>query len=135
MKQIATVVRHNGRLMAEVTRQETCRACRGCDFGRRESVYLELGDLACREGDQVSVETEEGMVARGSLAAYGLPALTTLAGLFLGSVFLKKDALQALCALAGLGLGLAAVRWIDRKSPLGRRCKTIIRPLSGEKQA
>ena len=48
---------------------------------------------------------------------------------------MKKDALQALCALAGLGLGLAAVRWIDRKSPLGRRCKTIIRPLSGEKQA
>ena len=132
MKQIATVVRHNGRLMAEVVRQEACRACRGCDFGRQESVYLELGDLVCQEGDQVSVETEEGTVARGSLAAYGLPALTTLAGLFLGSLFWNRDVLQALCALAGLGLGLVAVRWIDKSSALGRRCKTEIRLLSAE---
>lgn len=115
MKQQATIVRHNGRLMAEVVRSEACRSCGACNFGKQERVYIDTGALRCTEGDTVTVEIDEGSVSRASLAAYGIPAAALFAGLFIGAVISDTDYIQALCALAGLAAGLAVLSRLDKK--------------------
>ena len=40
MKREAKVVRENGRLMAEVLREEACQSCRACRFGQVERVLV-----------------------------------------------------------------------------------------------
>lgn len=115
MRQEATVVRHNGRLMAEVVRSEACQACRACNFGQQERVYIDVGALKCAEGDRVTVDIDEGSVSRASVVAYGLPVAALFAGLIMGALISDTDYVQALCALAGLAVGLAAVRILDRK--------------------
>ena len=109
------MVRHNGRLMAEVVRSEACQACRACNFGQQERVYIDIGDLQCAEGDRVTVDIDEGSVSRASVVAYGLPVAALFAGLMLGTLISGRDYVQALCALAGLAAGLAAVRILDKK--------------------
>ena len=109
------MVRHNGRLMAEVVRSEACQACRACNFGQQERVYIDIGDLQCAEGDRVTVDIDEGSVSRASVVAYGLPVAALFAGLMLGALISGRDYVQALCALAGLAAGLAAVRILDKK--------------------
>ena len=115
MKQEATVVRHNGRLMAEVVRSEACQACRACNFGQQERVYIDVGALKCAEGEKVTVDIDEGSVSRASVVAYGLPVAALFAGLMLGVLISETDYIQALCALAGLAAGLDAVRVLDKK--------------------
>ena len=56
MKREAKVVRENGRLMAEVLREEACQSCRACRFGQVERVLVELppgGEY--REGETIKI--------------------------------------------------------------------------------
>lgn len=115
MKQQAIIVRRGNKLMAEVVRSEACQQCRACNFGQQEHVYIDVGSVQCAEGDEVTIEIHDGSVSKASVMAYGLPVITLLTGLFIGSMFSDVDYIQALCALAGLGVGLAVVRIIDRR--------------------
>ena len=98
-----------------MVRSEACQACRACNFGQQERVYIDIGDLQCAEGDRVTVDIDEGSVSRASVVAYGLPVAALFAGLMLGTLISGRDYVQALCALAGLAAGLAAVRILDKK--------------------
>ena len=115
MKQQAKIVMHEGRLMAEIVRSEACRSCRACNFGQQESVYIEVGDIDCREGDEVSVEIHDGAVTKASAMAYGIPVAALFAGLMTGAFSTDKDWLQAIFAVVGLCVGLCAVKLIDVK--------------------
>lgn len=114
MKQTATVVNHNGRLMAEVVRSEACQQCRACQFGQQEKVYVDLGNLSCREGDQVEIDLDDAKFSKASVIAYGIPVAFFFAALFLARAFTSLEYIQALAAIAGVGLGLICVRCIDR---------------------
>lgn len=114
MRQNATIVMHDGRLMAEVVRSEACQSCRACNFGQQERVYIDIGALNCAEGDRVYIDIEDGSVSLMSLVAYGIPAAMFFAGLLLGAAVTHRDYLQALCALIGLGAGLLAVKIIEK---------------------
>ena len=86
MKREAKVVRENGRLMAEVLREEACQSCRACRFGQVERVLVELPQGSeYREGETIELEVPDGTVSRGALLAYALPLAAMLAGLFLGA--------------------------------------------------
>lgn len=115
MTREAKVVREGGKLMAEVIRQEACQSCHACQFGQQERVLVELPEgKAFQEGETIVLELEDGLLSKAVLLAYVLPLALLLAGLFLGAR-LGGEGVQALCALAGLGLGLLAVRWISRR--------------------
>ncbi|MDL2206593.1 SoxR reducing system RseC family protein, partial [Eubacteriales bacterium OttesenSCG-928-N13] len=75
MKQLATVVRENGRLMAEVIRPEACEACHACKYGRTERRLMALPSGDFREGDQVELNLPDGKVGIASLLAYGIPLI------------------------------------------------------------
>ena len=91
MKREAKVVRENGRLMAEVLREEACQSCRACRFGQVERVLVELPQGSeYREGETIELEVPDGTVSRGALLAYALPLAAMLAGLFLGARWLAS---------------------------------------------
>lgn len=104
---------HKGRLMAEVVRSEACQACRACNFGQQERVYIDIGTLKCAEGDTVTIDIDEGSVSRASVVAYGIPVASLFAGLLIGALVTDTDYIQAICALAGLIIGLAVVKYLD----------------------
>ena len=109
------MVKRDGRLMAEVVRSEACQACRACNFGQQERVYIDIGSLKCCEGDIVTVEIDEGRVSIASVMAYGVPVIALFGGLFIGAFVSESDIVRALCAVAGLVVGLVAVRIMDKK--------------------
>ena len=115
MRQQAIIVKHKGRLMAEVVRSEACQQCRACNFGQQERVYIDIGALKCAEGDSVTVDIDEGSVSRASVLVYGIPIAALFAGRVIGALVSKTDYVQALCALAGLAVGLAAIKILDKK--------------------
>lgn len=114
MKQTATVVMHNGRLMAEVVRSEACQSCRACRFGQEERVYVDLGSLKCSAGDEVELDLDDRSFSKASVMAYGIPVALFFALLFASRAVTSNEYIQALLALAGLALGLACVRIIDK---------------------
>ena len=116
MVQRAFVVRHEGRLMAEVTRSEACQSCHACRFGQQEKVYVAVDGLVCEEGDEVEIELDNGEFSRASFVAYGVPVISCVALLFLSRLFTRAEGVQALFAAAGLALGLLFVKLFDIKS-------------------
>ena len=138
MKREAKVVRENGRLMAEVLREEACQSCRACRFGQVERVLVELPQGSeYREGETIELEVPDGTVSRGALLAYALPLAAMLAGLFLGARW-GAEGVQALGALVGLALGLLAVRLFSRrmKAPAPMPCAKVFqkRRIKNERQ-
>lgn len=121
MRQTATVVQHDGKLMAEVIRSEACQTCHACKFGQQEKVYVDLGRLKCEPGDVVEIELDDKNFSMASVIAYGLPVLLFFAMLFISRSFTTNEYFQALWALGGLLAGLLCVKIIDRYVKAGGR--------------
>ncbi len=116
--------------MAEVRRAEACGNCRACEFGRRETVYVELPKGSYEEGQPVELELDDASFSRASLIAYGVPIAAFFAGLFIARALTDVDYLQALAGIGALALGLLAVRMYDRHikasgkyAPKARACR------------
>ena len=125
MKREATVIEVDGRLMAEVVRTEACQQCRACQFGQTASVRVELPEGDFHPGDTVELTLEEGRFTRASLLAYGLPVLLLFAGLLAADFFGLTEVWQAVCALAGLGIGLLIIKILE---PRLRQLRPGVRP-------
>ena len=125
MKREATVVEVDGRLMAEAVRTEACLQCRACQYGQKGRVLVELPEGDYRVGDTVELMLADAHFARASLLAYALPVATLFAGLLIAAFAGLNEACQALCALAGLGVGLAVIKILE---PRLRRLRPDVRP-------
>ena len=121
MKREATVIEVDGRLMAEVVRTEACQQCRACQFGQTASVRVELPEGDFHPGDTVELTLEEGRFTRASL----LPVLLLFAGLLAAAFFGLTEVWQAVCALAGLGIGLLIIKILE---PRLRQLRPGVRP-------
>lgn len=129
MKQTAVVVRREGKLMAEVQRAEACGSCHACEFGRRETVHVDLPKGKYVEGQLVELELDGASFSRASVIAYGVPVAAFFAGLFSARAFTDVDYIQALAAVGALALALLAIRIYDRRikasgkyAPKAREC-------------
>ena len=125
MKREATVVEVDGRLMAEVVRAEACQQCHACQFGQKERMLVELPEGDYHAGDTVELALEDTRFARASLLAYALPVATLFIGLLIAAFAGLPEAWQALCALIGLGVGLAIIKILE---PRLRRLRPDVRP-------
>lgn len=127
MKREATVVEKDGRLMAEVVRSEACQQCRACQFGQTESVLVELPEGDFHPGDSVELTLEEGRFAQATLLAYALPVVFLFAGLLIAAFCAASEVWQAVCALAGLGVGLIVIKILEPRlrsmQPEARPCE------------
>ena len=111
----------------ETIRSSTCGSCaarKGCGHGLMNSLgdgsrgYVRvlpgecsLGD--CRVDDEVLISIPEEVILRGSMIAYLLPVLCMLGVAALAAQLVPgfADAMAALGAVLGLGLGFGLVRW------------------------
>ena len=108
----------NGMLQITFCRPEACAACNACEGGKKEHVLWVKGEG--RLGDIAVVEMPEQTVAKASFLAYGLPLVTMLSGMVLGSILGNGgDAGTAIGAAAGLGVG-ALVLGLTEKKRKGR---------------
>lgn len=125
MKREAKVVNVDGRLMAEVVRTEACQQCHACQFGQKERMLVELPEGDYAVGDTVELTLADARFARASLLAYALPVATLFAGLLIAAFAGLSEVWQALCALVGLGVGLAVIKLLE---PRLRQMRPDVRP-------
>ena len=138
MKQQATVVLRDGRLMAEIIRPEACAECRACRYGQQARMLVPLEDQDLRPGDTVELELSEERFSGASLPAYAFPLALFLAGLFAASRLTDSEPLMALAALVALGVGLLVMRLLEPRlrrsgafAPKARKCEAGINPPKG----
>ena len=128
MTQTATLVRVNGRLMAQAIRSEACAQCRACAHGQTERQLIELPEgFEDAEGETVELTLPEGSVGRASLLGYGVPFVAFCLGLALGAWFSSLAAWpQDLCCAAGaLGLCALSLPVVRRVSRAMKRCDRL----------
>ena len=99
-------------------RVDTPTACASCGSrgacGRTGLTVRLPVAAALGAGEPVTLSMEEGVLARGALRAYLLPATTLLFGAIALSAF--GDLAAVAGALAGLGIGLIAQRILARRA-------------------
>lgn len=113
-----------------------CGACRAQPLcGARHEKRVQVARAVdARPGDVVSIELAAARLVGGAALAYLLPAASMLAGTLL--LAQGGDALAALGAFSGLGLGIVALRLAARRGALAApriRCRTTVStPLQGD---
>ena len=130
MKQQATVVMAEGKLMAEIIRPEACSKCRACSYGQKEHMLVPLPEGDFKAGDSVELELSESTFSRATLIAYAFPLAMFLIGLFAASLLTDSEIAMAIAAFASLGIGLLVIRLTEprlKKSgnymPAVRKCR------------
>lgn len=119
--------RSDGAVVVEVRRSAACDSCHargacGMGFGVKTAKVIAHDSLGARAGQTVTVEVGDGAFLAACAWVYGVPVAGLLVGALLGVVLAgragleaSQDALSALLALIGLGLGGVAVWWRDRR--------------------
>ncbi len=130
MKQIAAVVRKDGRLMARVERPEACMQCRACDYGLNAETFAELPKGNWQEGDEVEIDLESGRVSQASLLAYGIPLAGLLIALAIASALPVHEIAQAAIGVAGALAGFGVLKIFE---PKFKKFRPQIRPCSDRK--
>lgn len=114
----------------------SCQAQKGCGhsalakFGASASrlwVLLEGRDVNCFSlGDEVQIGVPEEVIAGGSLFVYILPLLTMIAAMLVAHSSQLSDGLTAICALLGLLVGAAIVRWCSHLIRFDSRLQPVL---------
>ena len=103
----------NGMLQVTFCRPEACAACNACEGGKKEHSIWVRGEG--RIGEIAIVDMPEKMVAKASFLAYGMPLITLLAGMILGSILAGgQDLGTALGALTGLAAGMLILKATEK---------------------
>jgi len=114
----------------------SCQAQKGCGhsaltkFGASASslwVLLEGRDSKRFSlGDEVQIGVPEEVIAGGSLFVYMLPLLTMIAATLAAHSSQLNDGLTAICALLGLLVGAAIVRWCSHLIRFDSRLQPVL---------
>jgi sigma-E factor negative regulatory protein RseC len=114
----------------------SCQAQKGCGhsalakFGASASrlwVLLEGCDVKrFNLGDEVQIGVPEEVIAGGSLFVYMLPLLTMIAATLVAHSSQLSDGLTAICALLGLLVGAAIVRWCSHLIRFDSRLQPVL---------
>jgi sigma-E factor negative regulatory protein RseC len=114
----------------------SCQAQKGCGhsalakFGASASylwVLLEGRDSDnYRIGNQVQIGVPEEVIAKGSMFIYMLPLLSMIGATLISHYYLLGDGRTALCALFGLLLGAAIVRWCSHLIRFDSRFQPVL---------
>lgn len=109
----------------ETIRKSTCNSCsaqKACghglmnkvEAGRLNHVRALLAGVPADQfaiNDVVRISIPEQVLVQGALLVYLLPLMTLLGGGLFASHFWGGDAIAAIGALLGLGIGFALVKW------------------------
>lgn len=131
MKQIAQVVRKDGRLVGRLERSEACMKCRACDYGMKAESVIELPAGEWHEGDEVEIDLDSGKFSQAFVLAYGVPLLGLIAGLLIGGALPAGEIVQALLGVLGAALGFGLLRALE---PRLKAFRPRVSPCSGKQK-
>jgi len=115
MKQPGEITNARGGML-EVTfcRPDACAKCGACEGGKKEHKIWVRGEG--ETGDIAVVEMPDGLVARASAIAYGLPLFGLLAGMVAGNLLCGGgNAGTLIGGAAGLAISLIALKMTEKK--------------------
>lgn len=114
----------------------SCQAQKGCGhsalakFGASASrlwVLVDGRDInSFTLGDEVQIGVPEEVIAGGSLFVYMLPLLAMIAAMLVAHNARLNDGLTAICAVLGLLLGAATVRWCSHLIRFDNRLQPVL---------
>ena len=126
-------------LWVETIQRSACGSCqvqKGCGhsllakFGATASSLWVLFDGRdanhYKLGDEVQIGVPEEVIAQGSLFVYMLPLVSMIAATVTAHHFLWSDGVTALCALFGLLVGAAIVRWCSHLIRFDSRLQPVL---------
>lgn len=119
MRKEGVVIERVGEMVSvQFERAESCKHCHACS-GKRCRALIH-GDA--RAGDTVEVELPDDYIVRLSVLTYGLPLVSLVAGLLLGSLLagplrvpMNAELFSALTGGAMLLIGLRALHALDQR--------------------
>lgn len=121
----------------EIVRRTPCGLCgqtRGCGvsvfgklLGHRNNVFSAVNPLNAQIGDQVVVGVDEKALLVSSLAVYGIPLVSVLAGAVAGTLLAPTGG--DVWPLAGAGLGLVSGILALKAHAMGRGLDARYRPV------
>ena len=117
MTERAAVLKVSGRIaVVQIEKKPECDACKVCAFrnGKSRVKVKALNTAGARAGDAVLVRAEKDNRLLASFIVYILPVLFAAAGAAVGFLALDDQLWAALCCVAGLVLGFAAVFLLDK---------------------
>lgn len=122
---------HGDRAEVEVVPGEACRSCSASGFcswtGKRQKLLTARNPVQAGIGDTVVVSTLESDRSRSAALVFGIPAVSMLAGVLLGSLLWGNVGAAVLGGI-GLGAGLLGIKLIDtRAARSGRNLPVIVR--------
>ena len=122
---------HGDRAEVEVVPGKACKTCGASGFcnwtGKRHKLLTARNPVHARAGDTVVVRTPESGRSRSAALVFGIPAVSMLAGVLLGSLFWGNTGAAVLGGI-GLGAGLLAVKAIDlRAARTGHNLPVVVR--------
>lgn len=125
------VALQNDWVWVETERKTACGQCsvsKGCGtsvlanvFGKKANSIAVMKTLPVKIGDEVIIGIEENSLVKGSLLIYALPLILLIVFGLLGEVlsgqvlFVKSDAVTAVFAILGLGVGFVSLRHISSR--------------------
>ena len=117
MKEQAIVVKTTGKIaVVRIQKHPECEGCKMCAFKAGQSIVkIKAKNVAgAKAGDTVIVQAEKDNRLLASFIVYILPVLFAGAGAAVGFLALKDQLWAALCCVAGLVPGFAAVFLLDK---------------------
>ena len=117
MREQAIVVKTTGKIaVLRIQKRPECEGCKICAFKEGQSVVKvkAKNTVGAKAGDTVIVQAEKDNRLLASFIVYILPILFAAAGAAVGFLALGDQLWAALCCVAGLVLGFAAVFLLDK---------------------
>ncbi len=117
MREQAIVVKTTGKIaVVRIQKHPECEGCKMCAFKAGQSIVkIKAKNVAgAKAGDTVIVQAEKDNRLLASFIVYILPVLFAGAGAAVGFLALKDQLWAALCCVAGLVPGFAAVFLLDK---------------------
>ena len=124
MREQAIVVKTTGKIaVLRIQKRPECEGCKICAFKEGQSVVKvkAKNTVGAKAGDTVIVQAEKDNRLLASFIVYILPVLFAAAGAAVGFLALDDQLWAALCCVAGLVLGFAAVFLLDKWAVRSRR--------------
>lgn len=110
---------------------DRCGAASFCNWtGKKERVVIAINPIGAQPGDGVVISRKIKEGTNSALLLFGLPVGMMLAGVIIGGIILRRDIWTAILMGAGLFIGIAVLKLIDRrKGQLGSGLPVIGRVL------
>lgn len=128
MTESGIVVKNENGIVVKVDKKTECSKCGMCAFPKNAS-HIDLkatSEIAVNVGDEVTVETSEGLRFLSALLVFGAPLVLIGACALIGLLVFKSDIITLISAVVITALYFVVLHFIDKKILKNKKFTTKI---------